>query len=116
MSHPSLPALRQLLSAHRPRRSSDGYPTHVRLSVATVAAELRAAGWSDTRLGRELGVAATTVALWLRRPAPSSFRPVEVVDDALHHAPATLTLVTPHGYRLEGLDLGAATALLARLG
>jgi hypothetical protein len=121
LSHSSIADLCKLVSANRPRIASEGYPVRVRDTVVAAAAELRAAGWSDTRLGRELGLSRTTMRLWLSRPAPSSFRPVTVVNEMVVPPPAptcapALVLVSPSGYRLEGLDIDAAAALLARLG
>lgn len=116
MSTASLSDLRRLLAAHRPRRSRDGYPAHVRTAVVTAASELRKAGWTPTRLARELGLAATTLGLWLREPAALTFRPVTVVPTVPPLAPTrTLTLVTPGGWRVEGLDVDSAALLLARL-
>lgn len=118
MSAPSIAAVQQLVAAHRPRISSEGYPAHVRTAVVAAARARLAEGWTNTRVGRELGLAATTVRQWLRAPpSGSSFRPVTITSDlALPTRPAALSLVTPSGYRLEGLDLDGAAALLARLG
>jgi hypothetical protein len=62
-------------------------------------------------------VAPTTIAAWVRTQ-PTSFRAVTVEatrTDVGASTRAVLTLITPSGHRLEGLDLEAAAILLARL-
>ena len=116
MSALSLAELRQLLLTNRPRRSCDGYPARVRAAVVAAALDLVVAGWTPTALARELGLAATTLVLWLRRPVEPSFRPVTVIEPSPPRGwSSSLTLVTPGGYRVEGLDIHAVTALHAEL-
>jgi transposase-like protein len=85
------------------------YPDELRAEVIAVARAGRTAGRSLHRLAREIGVSAPTLMEWLRRPARGQLRQVAV-------APAPVTtnpvLVTPHGFRIEGLDLvGLVTVL-----
>jgi hypothetical protein len=113
MSVPSVVAVQQLLATHRPRSSSEGYPAHVRETVVGAARAWLAAGWSPNRVGRELGLAATTIRLWIEASEKPAFRPVTLSSSTMNRA---LCLVTPSGYRLEGLDLESAASLLERLG
>jgi len=63
----------------------------------------------------EVGVSQMTLAKWLKaaNPAPA-FLPV-VVGPAPTSS-AGLTVVTPSGYRIEGLTMDALLTLLGRLG
>jgi hypothetical protein len=107
--------LRRLLHQHRPRRARDGYPAAVRRRVAEVARGLVADGWTTHRVAGRLGLAATTLARWLGDDDSDRAAFVPVVVRA--EAPAALrpVLVTPGGYRVEGLDVEQLAALLPRL-
>ncbi len=61
----------------------------------------------------DLGVSVMSLTKWLRdaRPAPS-FLPVRIAETAS----PTLSLVTPSGYRVEGLTPEGIVALLRILG
>ncbi len=83
------------------------YPEDLRAEIIAVARAGRTAGRSVYRLAREIGVSAPALSEWLRRPTRGHLRQVAV-------APATVTtmtstrnpvVVTPHGFRIEGLDL-----------
>ena len=114
----SLSQVRHLVATHRPRISAEGYRPEVRAAVIAAARDRIAEGWTRTRLAGELGLAATTLTAWLREPTAPSFRAVTLTDERAPSwaaAPGVLTLVTPGGYRLEGLDLAGAVALLSRL-
>ena len=90
------------------------YPDELRAEIIAVARADRIAGRSLYRLARQIGVSAPTLMEWLRRPVHGQLRQV-----ALDPAPVTTTmstrnpvLVTPHGFRIEGLDLvGLVTVL-----
>ena len=70
----------------------------------------RAEGASAVRIAVELGVGKTTLERW--RTRESSFVQVESVA-----TPGSgVSLVSPRGYRLEGLRLEEAIELLSRLG
>ena len=100
--------------------------------------ELRAriAGWARRRIARGESVSGSALALaldrrtlstWLQKHgdvadrvrraadhAPVALMPVEIVD-ASPAPTTTITLVSPSGYRLEGLTLDDAVRALARL-
>jgi hypothetical protein len=89
-------------------------------------------GWSHDRVASALGVASSTLSRWKTRTPTtpgkeSSFRAVEVVTsevevvraaplDAPQATAPRLTLLSPAGYRVEGLDLDGLAVLLGRLG
>jgi transposase-like protein len=93
------------------------YPEDLRAEIIAVARAGRTAGRSVYRLAREIGVSAPTLIEWLRRPTRGHLRQVAV-------APATVTtmtstrnpvVVTPHGFRIEGLDLAGLVTVLRDL-
>jgi transposase-like protein len=73
-----------------------------------------AEGGSVSRAARELGVSEVTLAKWMQAAedddGASGFR--EVVVERPEVTACALTVVTPGGYRVEGLDLAGAAALL----
>lgn len=94
----------------KPRR----YSPEEREAIIQQARRMRAEGMKMAAVVRELGVTAMTLAKWLKesRPAPA-FLPVQVVASA---ASTGLVLVTPSGYRIEGLTMEGLAALLHQLG
>ncbi len=75
----------------------------------------RAAGYSWARIARTVGLSVGSLQNWSRLPAPAqALVPVEVTAAAGPLAP--LVVVSPGGYRVEGLDLATARALLRALG
>jgi len=94
----------------------------LRQRVAGYARERHAAGWSWEEVARELGVACSALRRWLE--AGSKERPGALVPVSVRGAgflgsggsAGALTLVSPAGYRLEGLDLASAAKLLEELG
>jgi hypothetical protein len=76
----------------------------------------RAAGHSWARIAHAVGLSVGSLRNWLQTPpAVRALIPVAV---AVSRAgpPAALRVVSPGGYRVEGLDLSTATALLRALG
>jgi hypothetical protein len=75
------------------------------------------------RLGRvaeELKIGSATLRRWLERgSAGEPFRPVEVQKQEVEEEPgkaSSLVVVTPSGWRIEGLRLGDLPELLRALG
>ena len=70
-----------------------------------------------TGAAAELGLSRSSVLGWTARAsAPAVFVPVEVVLDPRPTPPPALALVSPRGYRVEGLDAATIAVLLERLG
>jgi hypothetical protein len=91
-------------------------PDTVRARVLAYAHGRRAAGESWVRIARTVGLSAGTLKNWSRRPArPRTLVPVAVAAPFPGPA-APLVVVSPAGYRVEGLDLATASALLRALG
>jgi hypothetical protein len=92
------------------------YPENLRAEIRAVARAGRAAGRSMTSLARELGVSAPTLIQWVRQPARRPWRPVTVAPPSASEAPPMRpVLVTPHGFRVEGLDVAGVVAVLQSL-
>jgi len=81
--------------------------------VSEVERRRREEGCSVRSLLREMGVSSKTYYYWTRRNIRSGFVPVTIVQPP---EPKTLAIVSPRGFRIEGLTLTDAAALLAKLG
>ena len=98
--------------AHSPRRR---YSREEREAIVEQVRRLRSEGMTMTAVVAEVGVSQMTLAKWLKAANPGpAFLPVVVAPTT--PPPASLTLVTPAGYRIEGLTMDALLALLGRLG
>lgn len=114
------------------RAAPPTYTTEERLALVTEIQRRFAAGEGSIRaIAASLGTTDTSYHNWVRagiRPAGvPAMRSIEVtalvpagpaaltLAPAAKAAPVQLTLVAPSGYRLEGLDVEAAAALLRAL-
>jgi hypothetical protein len=98
------------------------YPDALRVRVTAWARKRRASGATFGAIGAELGLSSETVRRWTSGSAiatdvSSVLVPVEVVPDRLSpdRASPLVTVVSPTGFRLEGLSLQDAITVLARL-
>ena len=108
----------RLRAVHRGRAGGrQRYPADLRAEIVTVTRAGRGAGRSVRSLARDLGVSAPTLTRWLRRPRRGPLRQVMLAPSAMaaEGAPAPV-LVTPHGARVEGLDLAGLVTVLRGLG
>lgn len=115
----TLEVMRALLGANRPRTWNLGYPAAVRERVRAWVARRRAEGATPSAIAAELGLSRHSVLVWSKPDAGTpALVPVEVVAEpsAPPTTPAAVVLVSPRGYRVEGLDVAAIGALLERLG
>lgn len=120
--------VRELVEAHRPESGSDAYPSEVRGEVVRFCQGARRAGWTWGRIGAAVGLPTTTSRRWTvgsgavreqgtAGSGAAGMVPVEVVvAEAAVVAQERLVLVSPGGYRIEGLSLAAAAQLLGVLG
>jgi hypothetical protein len=89
----------------------------VRAEVLAYARHERAAGRSWARIASTVGLSAGALANWAQSPPPARrLMPVAVAPLAPEIPGAALVVVSPGGYRVEGLDVPTATALLRALG
>ncbi|MCP4204169.1 MAG: hypothetical protein GY769_19815 [bacterium] len=75
--------------------------------------ELRASGVSWGEVARRLQVSVPTAQRWSERiaePPPPALLPIRVVEPATE---AIVAVVSPSGWRIEGLTLSQARAFLA---
>lgn len=92
-------------------------PDEVRAAVLAYARRARAAGHSWRQIGEAVGLSGTIVQRWW--PSPTAHRrafvPVTVTATS-EQEPAAVVVISPAGYRIEGLDVESAALLLDRLG
>ncbi len=74
-----------------------------------------AAGVPLYKSAKELGIAEVTLKKWVNRNG-SDFREVQVQRPGKEQPTDLVTLVSPHGFRLEGLTVKSAALLLLELG
>ena len=124
--------LKAFVHAQRPRSWAQGYPAVVRERVRAYAVARQAVGATAGMIAEELGLSRHSVQAWTgARPPRVRLRQVVVVPDAEPPRPpasgtptpttpaavrARPVLVSPRGYRVEGLDVGALVELLAAVG
>ena len=93
------------------------YPAELRARVVAWAARRRETGASWEAIKRELGQQFDTVRRWCVDSAATKSRaivPVRVVPE--RKPERELSVVSPSGFRVDGLSLGEAAALLRELG
>jgi transposase-like protein len=87
-----------------------------RAEALEVARDLQSQGVAVARIARDLGVRPKTLALWLREKGRGRMRRVIVGPGPVAEKPPVQpVLLTPHGVRVEGLDLDAVIHLLRSL-
>ena len=100
-------------------------PARLRLRIVAYALQCREHGEAVADIAGRLGLVESTLGRWLRRERAeervAAFRPVSIVPVApapgdAGSGAARLTLVTPGGYRVEGLDVESAAYLLRVMG
>ena len=103
---------RQLARGRHP--SGVRYPAPFRDAVVALARTRLGHGQSRAHVARDVGVAVPTLVAWLDRPG---LRPVAVVSesDPERERRSGVVLVTPQGFRVEGLDGDALVAVLRAL-
>ena len=101
------------------RYRSQAYPADIRQRVVAYTQTRRARGESWRRIGRSVGLRAETVRRWCAEATPgptTALVPVEVSDAARASTPAPgPVLVSPGGWRVEGLSLAEVAELVGRL-
>lgn len=103
-----------------PRGRGVRYPADFVANTGALVSLLREHGWTQHTIAQTLGISSSTLLRWSARDTTSSpaFAPVEVLDEQQTAPPCTsksVTLISPTGWRLEGLDAHAALDLLSRL-
>ena|SRR4051794_10602237 len=97
--------------ARRERGRGKRYTPNLKQRIAEVARVLRGRGQGWHTIGRFFGIPHETVRRFAGGNAAPAFVPVEVLGTAS----AGLTLVSPDGYRVEGLSAADVAEILRRL-
>ena len=98
------------------------YPESFKQLVADYAHPLRHRGWSWRVIADTLPISSTSVRRWTldyqRSTRASTMLPVIVRDEPqdTHTGDVSLTLTSPNGFRVDGLDVEQLTHLLTKLG
>jgi DNA invertase Pin-like site-specific DNA recombinase len=103
----------------RPGGRHAGMHGQLREDVVAYVRSRVASGVTQVQIARELGVTQTSVSRWCRAMKgveTSALVPVEIVDAIGAQRSSRVTVVSPRGLRVEGLDLDAVCVVLARLG
>ena len=99
------------------RKGARPYTTEMKAKALQLAKDLRVQGLAMDVVAKRLGICAATLYLWGSSSEGSRMVPVKVVRAEF---PATaapcLALVSPRGYRLEGVPVKLAMAMLQELG
>ena len=114
----SIRRLRSQVSRFTQGRPRTGvrYSLAFRAEVAAVARRRVSQGVGLRQTAREIGVAPWTLALWVRQDGQPVLRAVTVVPDTeATAAPPQPVLVTPSGFRVEGLDTAMLVTMLRAL-
>ncbi len=110
-------ALKRELAKHEKGRGKR-YPVELKARLVAHAEARRRAGVSYAEIADELGLAFETIRRWCiaRTPRPTSARSAALVPVEVISAPhAAVVIVSPSGFRLEGLDVAEAVAVLRAL-
>jgi hypothetical protein len=86
------------------------HPAELRALAATVAQEHREEPLA--RVAADLGVSAVSLQCWLEQGEPTGFPPVDIEPGPATAPAGGLALITPRGYRVEGLETVALVSLL----
>lgn len=91
-------------------------PERLREEIAAWASDQRSEGYALSGKSEVIGVSETTLGRWMSsRERSGELRRVGVATEAEQSSGRGLVLVTPGGYRLEGLSVDEAVNVLRRL-
>lgn len=100
------------LAVHGPKQRGRKVPVPIREQVVALMRRLCASGATRTAVAKRLEVSLESLRRWERAMSPAVI-PVEVVSS---RPTSGLVVTSPSGFRVEGLDVESAAALLRRLG
>lgn len=104
----------------RDARRSGRCPASLRKLAVDYACDRAADGAGIAQVARDLGTTPASIRVWMEQLAEPEFRAVKVVGSLPpwvgDRSRPVLSVLTPKGFRLEGLDVVAAARLLQLLG
>lgn len=116
MAKDEITTLRRELARHEKGRGKR-YPADLKRRVTAYALRQRDAGATYEAIAETLGLAFETVRRWCMAVTPSDERPPMLVPvEVVAEARSPVTIISPSGYRLEGLEPAEAVAALRALG
>jgi hypothetical protein len=106
--------IRKLHAALARRESGRGrrFAPELRRQISGIVGRLRSEGASWSGIGAELGLPTATVRRLCDGAAPG-FSRVEIVEEAA--SSTGLVVITPGGFRVEGLDASGAVMFIRQL-
>lgn len=91
-------------------------PAALRDEITVWARGLRSGGHTLGAVARAIGLSESALGRWMSaQEQPGGIRPVRIAGEARGVDSGTVVIVTPAGYRLEGLSLDDAVNVLRRL-
>jgi hypothetical protein len=94
-------------------KSRRSWTSDQKRTLVDLARRRRAEGVDFQQVAAELGVGKGSLYQWMRQFPERALQPITIVD--MVPSGTAISLVTPDGYRFEGLDLGAAVRLREQL-
>jgi hypothetical protein len=107
--------LRQAVLDLGPRQRGRLFPEPLRTRLAKAARELRERGETNAEISALLGISKETARRMASEGNGAALVPVEIAAAPATRNDAELVVVSPTGWRVEGLDLDEAVALLRAL-
>jgi hypothetical protein len=89
-------------------------PADLKQRVSAWLARKRATGSTVAELASEIGLAAGTVLRWSAEAPTRAIVPVRVIADRAE--PRAVSVISPTGFRIDGITLAEAAWLLRELG
>jgi hypothetical protein len=99
------------------RKGARPYTAAMKTKALQLAKNLQAQGLAMDVVAKRIGICAATLYLWRSSSRESRMVPVTVVrTEPQVVAPTSFVLVSPRGYRLEGVPVKLAVVMLQELG
>ena len=116
----SASTLRELVEKTQLSTSKPKFSEDIRGRIADYVHQQRLLGQSYTDISRDIGLTPTTLSKWARKSEPrkSAFLPVhirETEEPPKERVETTISITSPHGWLIQGLDVHALTAIIGCL-
>ena len=98
------------------RKGARPYTAEMKAKALQLMHGMRKRGVPMAAVGKRIGICAATLYLWQGSSKRGRMMRVKVVGQAEAAAPAVVDLISPRGYRLAGLPMKVAMAMLQELG